>query len=117
MTNALLELLQEKTSLNKKVIENIIKLLDEGCTIPFIARYRKDLTNSATDEELRAFEEIFNYSKKVFERKEEIKNLLLEKNFLNEKVQKALDEAQTLQVLEDIYAPLKEKNLQEQQKQ
>jgi uncharacterized protein len=109
LTNALLELLQEKTSLNKKVIENIIKLLDEGCTIPFIARYRKDLTNSATDEELRAFEEIFNYSKKVFERKEEIKNLLLEKNFLNEKVQKALDEAQTLQVLEDIYAPFKEK--------
>lgn len=109
MTNALLELLRQKTSLSIKVIENIIKLLDEGCTIPFIARYRKDLTNSATDEELRAFEEIFNYSKKVFERKEEIKNLLIEKNFYNEKVQKALDEAQTLQALEDIYAPFKEK--------
>ncbi|QKF83052.1 helix-hairpin-helix domain-containing protein [Halarcobacter ebronensis] len=109
MTNDLFKLLEEKTKLSRRVIENIIKLLDEGCTIPFIARYRKDLTNSATDEELRVFEEIFNYSKKMIERKEEIISLLKEKNFLNEKVLKSLEEATTLQALEDIYAPFKEK--------
>ncbi|RXJ65411.1 RNA-binding protein [Halarcobacter ebronensis] len=109
MTNDLFKLLEEKTKLSRRVIENIIKLLDEGCTIPFIARYRKDLTNSATDEELRVFEEIFNYSKKMIERKEEIISLLKEKNFLNEKVLKSLEEATTLQALEDIYSPFKEK--------
>lgn len=109
MTKNLLKILEEKTNLSQKVVTNIIKLLDEGCTIPFIARYRKEFTNSATDEELRVFEEVYNYSKKVLERKEEISNLLLEKNFLNERVQKALENANTLQECEDIYAPFKEK--------
>ncbi len=105
----LLEILQEKTNLPKNIIENIIKLLDDGCTIPFIARYRKDFTNGATDEELRIFEEVFEYSKKLIQRKDEIKNLLKEKNFLDEKISKNLDIATTLQALEDIYAPFKEK--------
>jgi len=102
-------LLEEKTSLSKKVIENIINLLDEGCTIPFIARYRKEFTNSATDEELRVFEEVYSYSKKLLQRKNEILELLKEKNFLNEKVEKSLNEATTLQAVEDIYTPFKDK--------
>jgi uncharacterized protein len=102
-------LLVQKTSLSNKVIENIIKLLDEGCTIPFIARYRKEFTNSATDEELRVFEEVYSYSKKLLQRKNEILELLKEKNFLNEKVEKSLNEATTLQALEDIYTPFKDK--------
>lgn len=102
-------LVEEKTSLSKKVIENIIKLLDEGCTIPFIARYRKEFTNSATDEELRVFEEVYSYSKKLLQRKNEILELLKEKNFLNERVEKSLNEATTLQALEDIYTPFKDK--------
>ncbi len=109
MNNNLIELLKEKTHLQVNVIQNIIKLLDEGCTIPFIARYRKDFTNGATDEELRIFEEIYDYSKKLLERKDEIKNLLIEKNFLNDAISKNINEATTLQSLEDIYAPFKEK--------
>ncbi|MGB0990062.1 MAG: Tex-like N-terminal domain-containing protein, partial [Halarcobacter sp.] len=109
MTNDLLNLLQEKTQLPSKVIENIINLLNEGCTIPFIARYRKDLTNNASDEALRAFEEVFTYSQKLLKRKEEITNLLDEKNFLNDKVKNSINEAKTLQALEDIYAPFKDK--------
>lgn len=105
----LIKTLQEKTNFSPKIIENIIKLLEDGCTIPFIARYRKEFTNGATDESLRVFEEIFEYSKKLFARKEEIINLLKEKNFLDEKIVKNLDEATTLQALEDIYAPFKEK--------
>ncbi|WP_421715258.1 helix-hairpin-helix domain-containing protein [Arcobacter arenosus] len=109
MTKNLISLLEEKTALSTKVINNIIKLLDEGCTIPFIARYRKEYTNGATDVELRIFEETYNYFQKFLSRKEEIENLLKEKNFLNEKVLKNLNEAKTLQALEDIYTPFKDK--------
>jgi uncharacterized protein len=109
LTKNLISLLEEKTALSTKVINNIIKLLDEGCTIPFIARYRKEYTNGATDVELRIFEETYNYFQKFLSRKEEIENLLKEKNFLNEKVLKNLNEAKTLQALEDIYTPFKDK--------
>ena len=109
MTNQLTTLIQEKTKLSSKSISNIINLLEEGCTIPFIARYRKDFTDGATDEELRIFEETYNYSLKLLNRKEEILNLLKEKNFLNEKVEKQIKEAITLQALEDIYTPFKDK--------
>ncbi|MGA1933725.1 Tex-like N-terminal domain-containing protein [Arcobacter sp. YIC-464] len=109
MTNELIKLIEEKTNLSSKSISNIINLLEEGCTIPFIARYRKDFTGGATDEELRIFEEVFQYSQKLLSRKEEIINLLKEKNFLSEKVQKQLEEATTLQALEDIYTPFKDK--------
>ncbi len=108
MTN-LITLIETKTKLSSKAIKNIISLLEDGCTIPFIARYRKDMTDNASDEDLRIFEEVFTYSQKLLKRKEEIKNLLDEKNFLNDRVQKALDEAQTLQELEDIYSPFKDK--------
>lgn len=109
MSHNLINTIKEKTNLSSKVIENIIKLIEEGCTIPFIARYRKDYTNGATDVELRIFEEVFEYSKKLLARKEEIKNLLTEKNFLDDKVIKNLESATTLQACEDIYAPFKEK--------
>ena len=108
MTN-LISLIESKTKLSSKVIKNIITLIEDGCTIPFIARYRKEMTNNASDEDLRVFEEVFTYSQKLLKRKEEIKTSLEEKNFLNDKVLKALDEAQTLQELEDIYAPFKDK--------
>jgi len=109
LTNELINLIREKTKLSNKSIQNIINLLEEGSTIPFIARYRKDLTGGATDEDLRVFEEVYTYSQKLLGRKEEILNLLKEKNFLNEKVSKQLEEAKTLQALEDIYAPFKDK--------
>lgn len=109
MTNNLINLLEEKTSFSKGIIQNILKLLDDGCTIPFIARYRKDLTSNATDEQLRDFEDIYNYSLKLLNRKEEIINILKERNFLDEKLLAHINSATTLQILEDIYAPFKDK--------
>ncbi|MDD4330245.1 MAG: Tex-like N-terminal domain-containing protein [Aliarcobacter sp.] len=109
MSNNLINLLEEKTSFSKTVIQNILKLLDDGCTIPFIARYRKDLTSNATDEQLRDFEDIYNYSLKLLNRKEEIINILKERNFLDEKLLAHINSATTLQMLEDIYAPFKDK--------
>ena len=109
MNNHLIETLKEKTNFSSEILLNIIKLLEEGCTIPFIARYRKDFTNGATDEQLRDFEEIYNYSLKLLNRKEEIINILKERNFLDEKIQNHINSATTLQMLEDIYAPFKDK--------
>lgn len=109
MTDNLINLLEQKTSFSKGVIQNILKLLEDGCTIPFIARYRKDLTSNATDEQLRDFEEIYNYSLKLLNRKEEIISILKERNFLDEKIQNHINSATTLQMLEDIYAPFKDK--------
>jgi len=109
LTDNLINLLEQKTSFSKGVIQNILKLLEDGCTIPFIARYRKDLTSNATDEQLRDFEEIYNYSLKLLNRKEEIISILKERNFLDEKIQNHINSATTLQMLEDIYAPFKDK--------
>ena len=109
MTNNLITLLIEKTNFSKTTVENILKLIDEGCTIPFIARYRKDMTSNATDEQLRDFEDIYNYSLKLLGRKEEILSILKERNFLDDKIQNHINSATTLQMLEDIYAPFKDK--------
>lgn len=68
----LIELLTQKTGISAKNVANILKLLEEGSTIPFIARYRKEMTGGATDEQLREFESVYEYSKKLLMRKEEI---------------------------------------------
>jgi uncharacterized protein len=108
MNTNLLLLLKEKTSLNEKYIKNIIALLEEGCTIPFIARYRKDNTGNATDEALLKFQEVYEYSLKLLKRKEEIEHILKERESLSSTVQELLNKATTLSALEDIYEPYKE---------
>ena len=105
----LTDLLTQKTNLKKEHINNILKLLDEGSTIPFIARYRKELTGGADDEILREFETIYISSKKLLERKDEILRLIDERATLSDAIKKSIDEAQTLRILEDIYRPYKEK--------
>ena len=105
----LITLLTQKTNLKSEYIQNILKLLDEGSTIPFIARYRKEMTGGADDEVLRDFETIYLSSKKLLERKEEVSRLIAERADLTEIIKKSIHEAETLRVLEDIYRPFKEK--------
>ena len=107
--NNLINLLTKKTALNSLHVENILKLLDEGATIPFIARYRKEMTGGADDEVLREFETIYIAAKKLLERKEEIKRLISERASLSPELSKNIEDADTLRVLEDIYRPYKEK--------
>lgn len=107
--NTLVTLLTKKTALKKEHVENILKLLDEGATIPFIARYRKEMTGGADDEVLREFETIYVGAKKLLERKEEVSRLIAERATLSEAIKKSIDEADSLRVLEDIYRPYKEK--------
>ena len=105
----LITLLTQKRTLQKNQIINILKLLDEGSTIPFIARYRKEMTGGATDNELRKFHEEYLLAKRLLERKEEILKLLEEREVLTSELKKAIDEATTMTALEDIYRPYKEK--------
>jgi len=107
--NNLVNLLVQKTSLKQEHINNILKLLDEGSTIPFIARYRKEMTGGASDETLRDFEHIYLSSKKLLERKSEIERLISERGVLSESLKKSIDAAESLRALEDIYRPFKEK--------
>ena len=107
--NPLIPILVQKTGIAKENIINILKLLDEGSTIPFIARYRKEMTGGASDEQLREFDSIYAYAKKLHDRKEEVLRLIEEKASLSAEVKSAIEKAQSLQALEDIYRPYKEK--------
>ncbi len=88
---------------------NIVELLDSGCTIPFIARYRKELTGSCDDQTLRAFENRLNYLRSLTKRKEEVSNLIAEQGNMTDEIKKALDNSSTLTEVEDIYRPFKPK--------
>ncbi|MDD5400556.1 MAG: Tex family protein [Sulfurimonas sp.] len=107
--NTLVNLLIKKTALKREHVENILKLLDEGSTIPFIARYRKEMTGGADDEVLREFETVYVSAKKLLEKKEEVSRLIAERATLSEAIKKSIDEADSLRALEDIYRPYKEK--------
>ncbi len=105
----LINLLEQKTGIAQKHIISILKLLEDGSTIPFIARYRKEMTGGASDEQLRDFETVYNYSKKLLERKDEVIRLIEERGRLDGKIKSLLEKATTLQEIEDIYRPFKEK--------
>jgi len=105
----LIELVWNKTWLDKKVIRNIITLLDEWNTIPFIARYRKELTQWATDEQLRDFHEVYTYTKNLEARKEDVIRLIDEKWLLTDELRQQIMDAETLARVEDLYRPFKEK--------
>ncbi|MDQ7067113.1 MAG: Tex-like N-terminal domain-containing protein [Sulfurimonas sp.] len=104
----LVSTLLKKTSLKKEQIENILKLLNEGSTIPFIARYRKEMTGGADDEVLREFETLYLSAKKLLEKKDEISRLIQQRATLTDSIIKSIQEAQTLSTLENIYRPYKE---------
>lgn len=103
------ELLCKELKLKKFQVENTIKLIDEGNTIPFIARYRKEMTGEMSDVQLREFGEKLAYLRNLANRKEDIKRLIDEQEKLTEEIIFALDSAKTLQEVEDIYAPYKKK--------
>lgn len=105
----LIQKVADKTWLTEKVIEAIIKLLDEWNTIPFIARYRKEVTGWASDEALRDFHEIYEYTKNLETRKEDVLRLIEEKWKLTSDLKERVLWAETLARVEDLYRPFKEK--------
>ena len=90
-------------------IDNVIKLIDEGNTIPFIARYRKELHGAMDDTTLRTLAERLEYLRGLQERRDTVKKSIEEQGKLTEELSEAIDEAATLAALEDIYRPYKPK--------
>ena len=90
-------------------IENVVRLLDEGNTIPFIARYRKELHGSMDDTALRTLEERLAYLRNLTERKESVKASIAEQEKLTDELAAVIDAAQTLAEVEDLYRPYKPK--------
>ncbi|MFH1852673.1 MAG: Tex family protein [Candidatus Neomarinimicrobiota bacterium] len=107
--NEISNLLIQKTGLSVAVVQNVLQLLEDGATIPFIARYRKEMTGGATDEQLRDFAENYQYVRKLLERRADILRLIEERGHLDPKIQEQLLKAATLTELEDVYRPYREK--------
>ena len=101
--------LTQEFSLNPQHTVNIINLIDEGCTIPFIARYRKEMTGSCDDQVLREFFDRLTYLRSLNKRKEEITKSITEQGNMTDEIAKSIEEAVTLTEVEDIYRPFKPK--------
>lgn len=102
-------ILMEEFDLEAYQVKNTIKLLEEGNTIPFIARYRKEQTGNLKDTVLRKFSERLNYLKNLKKRQEEIINLIRAQGKLTEELKRDILNAKTLQRLEDLYRPFRPK--------
>ncbi|MBQ7131062.1 MAG: RNA-binding transcriptional accessory protein [Oscillospiraceae bacterium] len=103
------EMLAQEFKLKQEQIDNTVALIDDGKTIPFIARYRKEMTGSLDDQILREIFDRLNYLRNLAKRKEEIINSITEQGKITEEIQKAIDKAVTLVEVEDIYRPYKQK--------
>ena len=105
----IIKVLTEEFSLKPFQVENTVKLIDEGNTIPFIARYRKEVTGSLDDQILRELSDRLSYLRNMDETREKIKKSIEEQGALTEELIAAIDNAQTLTELDDIYRPYKKK--------
>ena len=105
----LLKTITAEFNLKEEHANNIVALLDEGNTIPFIARYRKELTGHIDDQVLREFADRLTYLRNLEARKLEVSRLIEEQGKLTEEITEALSKAVTLTEVEDIYRPYKQK--------
>ena len=101
--------LATKLKIQDKYVENVLNLLEEGNTIAFIARYRKELTNSLDEVAIKLIQDEFNYLKSLEERKEEVIRLISEKGLLTDDLKAEILKQDKLQRVEDLYRPFKEK--------
>ena len=105
----ILKKLAEEFKLKDEQVKNTVALIDDGNTIPFIARYRKEVTGSLDDTVLRNLFDRLNYLRNIEKRKEEVKTAIEGQGKLTDEIVAALEEAQTLTEVEDIYRPYKQK--------
>ncbi|UHR02406.1 RNA-binding transcriptional accessory protein [Peptoniphilus sp. GNH] len=101
----ILEIIAKELELNIKNVEGAVKLLDEGATVPFIARYRKEATGAMTDEVLRKLDERLKYLRNLFQRKEEVIRLIEEQDKMTEELREKILSAESLARVEDLYRP------------
>lgn len=109
MNETVVKIVSQRTDIKVHQIETVIKLLQDGATIPFIARYRKEATGNLDEDNLRLIETEYNYQLNLENRKNDVKRLIDEKQMLTPEISKAIDEATKISEVDDIYAPFREK--------
>ena len=109
MNNRIIEDISKELSISIKQVEATLKLLEEGNTIPFIARYRKEVTGALDEEKIRKIEEVYTYQVNLMKRKEDVIRLIDEKGLLTEELRNSILACEKLVEVEDLYRPYKEK--------
>lgn len=109
MNEEIIKTLETDTNIRKEQIESTLKLLEEGCTIPFIARYRKEVTGNLDEEQIKLINDEYKRNLNLLERKESVIALIDEKGLLTDELKKEIMNAKKLTEVEDIYRPFKEK--------
>ncbi len=109
INEALLKQIAAQLNIKVSQIQAVLNLIDDGATVPFIARYRKEVTGNLDEEEIRAIYQEWDYGQKLAQRKEDVMRLIEEKGKLTEEIKNQIINATKLAVIEDIYRPFKEK--------
>lgn len=109
MESSYIQIINQKLPFNKKQIENVLGLLEEGNTVPFIARYRKEVTQSLDEVQIREIEHAYQYTKQLEERKSSVLANIEEQGKLTDSLANKIKKATVLQTVEDLYAPYKQK--------
>ena len=109
MNNNIIEQLASTLKISTKQIGEVLSLLSEGATIPFIARYRKERTGNLNEDQIRAIEEQYKYQENLLKRKEDVIRLIDEKGLLTEEIRNSVLACSKLTEIEDVYRPYKEK--------
>lgn len=109
MNEEIINLTAKTLQIHKAQVKAVLNLLSEGATVPFIARYRKEVTGALNEDQIRAIAKEYDYALKLKERKEDVIRLIEEKGMMNDELKKAILEASKLTEVEDYYRPYKEK--------
>ena len=109
MNQEIINIMSQELNITNKQVETVLNLLSEGNTVPFIARYRKEMTGALNEEEIRKIEEVYTYQENLLKRKEDVIRLVDEKGMLTEELKKKIMECTKLVEVEDLYRPYKEK--------
>ena len=115
-TMDIIQKIKEELQVEKWQVEAAVKLIDEGNTIPFISRYRKEVTGSLNDEQLRNLDERLTYLRSLEDKKEQVLKSIEEQGKLTDELKEKILAAQTLVVVEDLYRPYRPKRLSSQEK-
>src|SRR5699024_11457296 len=105
----LMELVAKELQLKQAIVQQVIKLLDEGNTVPFIARYRKEATGGLDEVQIKSIQDKWQYAENLSNRKEEVLRLIEEQGKLTEELEHEIKQATQLQRVEDLYRPYKQK--------
>ena len=99
------DVLAHRLNIKVSQVEAVLKLLSEGATIPFIARYRKEVTGSLDEEQIRVIEKEYSYLENLLKRKEDVIRLIDEKGLLTEELKTSIMACEKLTDVEDLYRP------------